>query len=79
MRVGTRYVKLVFLHLVRYAGHVAHSRSFGAQNNDALFFMLGWTQSHFHKKPIGTHYTKLIFLHLVGSAGHLVHCIASRV
>jgi hypothetical protein len=28
--VGTRYAKLMFLHLVGYVGHMVHSRTSGA-------------------------------------------------
>jgi hypothetical protein len=72
-RIGTHYVKLVFLHSVGYAGHVVHSSASGARNIDALFFMLRWDQYEFDKKCIRTRYTELVFLHPVGSAGHLVH------
>jgi hypothetical protein len=37
-RVGTRYDKLVFLHLVGFAGHIVHSGASGVQN--APFFIL---------------------------------------
>jgi hypothetical protein len=35
-RLGTRYAKLVFLHLVGYAGHVVHSGASGARSVDAF-------------------------------------------
>jgi hypothetical protein len=35
-RTGTRYAKLVFLHLVGYAGHVMYSGPFGARNVGAF-------------------------------------------
>jgi hypothetical protein len=37
----------------------------GAQNVDALFFMLRWDWCNFHKKHIGTSYVELVLLHLV--------------
>jgi hypothetical protein len=60
MHVGTRYVKLVFLHLVRFAGHVVHSFASRAQNADTLFFMLKCDRSGLHKKHTKTHYAELM-------------------
>jgi hypothetical protein len=60
-----------------FAGHVAHSCASGALNIDALFFILGWALSSFHKKCVGSGYAKLVFWHPVGSAGHVAHFGAS--
>jgi hypothetical protein len=49
-RAKTRYVKLVFLLPVGYAGHVVLSGAYGPQNVDALVFMLGWDWCGFQKK-----------------------------
>jgi hypothetical protein len=38
---GTRYTKLVFLHLVGYVSDVEHSVASEERNLDALFFMVG--------------------------------------
>jgi hypothetical protein len=73
----TRYVELLFLYLVLYAGHVVHFGASEARNVDALFFILGWDRYGFNKKHDGTCYAELVFLHLVGSAGHVVHSYAS--
>jgi hypothetical protein len=70
---GTHYVEHVFLHLMRYAGHVVHSSASGVQNIDELFFMLGWDHYGFHKKHVEKPYTKLVFSHPVVSVGYVVH------
>jgi hypothetical protein len=59
-------------------GHIVHSGACGAQNIDALFFMLGWDRYGFNKKHDATCYVELMFFHPVGSAGHVVHTGASR-
>jgi hypothetical protein len=76
-RTGSRYVELVLLHPVRYAGNIVHSGASGARNIEAFFFMFRWPQYGLNKKRTGTRYTELVFLHPVGSAGHIVHSGAS--
>jgi hypothetical protein len=50
----------------------------GAQNIDALFFMLVWARCGFQKKHSERHYVKLVFLYLMGSIGHILHYSASE-
>jgi hypothetical protein len=76
---GRCYAELVFFHPVGFVGHVVHCGASGAQNSDALFFLLGWDRYGFDKKRAGTRYIRLIFLLLVGFAGHVEHSGASRV
>jgi hypothetical protein len=67
--IRTSYIEPVFFHPVAYAGHVVHSSaswarnisSSGAQNIDALFFILGWDWCGFHQKHVGTSYAELVF------------------
>jgi hypothetical protein len=59
--IGISYIKLVFLHPVRYGGHVVHSDASGVWNVEALFFMLVWDRCGFHKKNVGTHYAEVVF------------------
>jgi hypothetical protein len=54
-------------------GHVVHFGAFGAQNINALFFMLGWDWYGFDKNCARTCYAELVFFHPVGSAGHIVY------
>jgi hypothetical protein len=76
-RPGTRYAKLVFLHLEGSMGHIVHNGASGVRNIDALFFMLEWALCVFHKKCTGTCYIEPVFLHPVGSMAHVVHSGAS--
>jgi hypothetical protein len=51
-RALTRYVELVFFHLLRSVGHVVHSGASGVRNIDTQFFMLRWHQYGFHNKCV---------------------------
>jgi hypothetical protein len=79
MRVRTRYVEIMFLHLVGSAGHVVRYCASRAQNVDALFFMLVWDREGFDKKHIGTRCAEFVFLHSLGSTCHVQHSDASGV
>jgi hypothetical protein len=69
-RVGTRYAKIVFLHLVGSAGHIVHSGARGAPNVGALFSCWGGPGTVSIKIAPGDVTPTLCFLHLVGSTGH---------
>jgi hypothetical protein len=53
-------------------GHVVYSGAFGAQNVDALFFVLGQDRCGFLKKHAQTHCTELVSSDPVRYAGHVV-------
>jgi hypothetical protein len=76
--VGTRYDKVVFLHLLGPTGHVVQSEASGERNVDALFFMIERNRYGFDKMHARTHDAELVFLHSVGSADHVVHIDASK-
>jgi hypothetical protein len=54
-----------------------HFGASGAENVEALFFVLRCARCGFDKKRAGTHYTELVFLHPGRSVGHVVHSGAS--
>jgi hypothetical protein len=49
----------------------------GAQNVDALFFLLGFDRYRFNKKHARTRYAELVFSHPAGFAFNIVHSGAS--
>jgi hypothetical protein len=68
---------LCFLHPLGSASYKVHSGVSGAQNIDALFFVIGWSRCGFHEMLTGTRYIELGILHPVGSACHIVNSDAS--
>jgi hypothetical protein len=76
---GTRYVELLFLHPMGYAGHIVHLGASGERIVDTLFFKLRWDRYGFDKKRFRTCYAELVFLHPVGYVRHVVHSGASEV
>jgi hypothetical protein len=71
--IRTRYVELLFLHLVASAGHIVHFGASREQIIDTIFFKLRWDRYGFNKKHFRTCYVELVFSHKVGSVGHVVH------
>jgi hypothetical protein len=69
-RSRTRYVKLVFLHLVGVVGRIVHS---SVQNIDALFFILVWDRYGFDKNTLGHVTPSLWFCIPWNLRGHVVH------
>jgi hypothetical protein len=67
----------MFLHPVGSTGHVVHSGASGAQNVDAIFFMLVRDWYSFHKKCAEARYAELVVLQSVQSVGHVLHSEAS--
>jgi hypothetical protein len=61
MRTGTHYAKLVLLHSVESAGYIVHSDASGAENVDALYYMLRLDWYRFHTKRAGARYAELLF------------------
>jgi hypothetical protein len=76
--VEARYTKLVFLHLVGYAGHIVHCGASRTRNNDALFFLLGWDRDGFHKMCRDTLRRTCVFASS-SICGHVVISCASGV
>jgi hypothetical protein len=50
---GTRYGEIVFLHPVKFVGHIVHSGTSGEQNIDTLFFLIASARVVFIKRVLG--------------------------
>jgi hypothetical protein len=74
-----RYAELVFLHPVRFGGHVVLSGASGVRKINPLFFILGWGRCRSQKTHAGTCFAELVFLHSIRSRGHVARSSASRV
>jgi hypothetical protein len=57
---GTRYAKIVLLHLVGSVGNIVHSSPSVPQIVDILFFMLEWARCGIYTMHPGTHYTEVV-------------------
>jgi hypothetical protein len=73
---GTRYVELVFLHLVESTGHSAFRCIRGVKHRCTIFYARV-DRYGFYKKHDGSRYAKLVFFYPVGSTSHVVHSGAS--
>jgi hypothetical protein len=74
---GHVMANLYFFYPMGSVGHKGHSSASGAQNVDALSFILKWDRYGINKKCTEKSYAKLMLLHPVGSVGHVVHSSAS--
>jgi hypothetical protein len=61
----THYAELVFLHPLRFGGHIVLSGAAGVRKVNPLFFILGWAQCQSQKTHAEICYAELMFLHSV--------------